>query len=274
MVFSGNGNVKLLEAVDELGQSLTSTASDDERTFGPRGMAVGLMMDGPVGNLTIHLHRPESPGKLIKTLRGTVDASVTSPRSNPLVIPLEGAEGKTFQNGDQRVVVNSIATDPTRGQGVIELKFDDLDEVFPEEPVSGAGGGGPCRDDGPELRTTTRIQSVPVGDPDPHIKRPVPLLPDEDRSGLWTRDARAPPDEPDEPRPRRSGSRASSAPRRKSPSNSMTFPCLEVHVRFKGYGIDPAQLELTRTPKGSSINFHERPVEHSHSWSERKRVTD
>ena len=141
MVFSGNGNVKLLEAVDELGQSLTSTASDDERAFGPRGMAVGLMMDGPVGNLTIHLRRPESPGKLIKTLRGTVDTSVTSPRSNPLVISLEGAEGKTFQNGDQRVVVSSIATDPTRGQGTIELKFDDLDEVFPAEPAVGPGRG-------------------------------------------------------------------------------------------------------------------------------------
>ena len=155
MVFSGNGCVKLLEAVDELGQSLTSTASDDERTFGPRGMAVGLMQDGPIGNLAIHLRRPESPGKLIKTLRGTVDTTVTSPRSNPLVIPLEGAEGKTFQNGDQRVVVNSIATDPTRGQGVIELKFDDLDEVFPEEPVSGEGGGARAgmmgRSSGPRL---------------------------------------------------------------------------------------------------------------------------
>ena len=58
MMFSGNHNVKLLEAVDELGNSLTSTASDDERTFGPAGMAVGLMMDGPVGNLTIHLAGP------------------------------------------------------------------------------------------------------------------------------------------------------------------------------------------------------------------------
>ena len=155
MVVSGNGFVTLLEAVDELGQSLTSTASDEGPTFGPRGMAVGLMQDGPIGNLAIHLRRPESPGKLIKTLRGTVDTIVTSPRSNPLVIPLEGAEGKTFQNRDQRVVVNSIATDPTRGQGIIELKFDDLDEVFPEAPVSGEGGGARAgmmgRSSGPRL---------------------------------------------------------------------------------------------------------------------------
>ena len=123
---------------------------------------------------------------------------MTSPRSNPLVISLEGAEGKTFQNGDQRVVVNSIATDPARGQGLIELKFDDLDEVFPEERVSGAGRRRPCRDQGPELGITTRIQSVPVADPAPHIKRPIRPLRDEDRSGLRPRDPRAPPDESDE----------------------------------------------------------------------------
>jgi hypothetical protein len=148
MVFSGNGFVTLLEAVDELGQSLTSTASDEGPTFGPRGMAVGLMQDGPIGNLAIHLRRPESAGKLIKTLRGTVEVSVSSPRPNPLVIPLEGAAGKTFQNDDRRVVVNSIDTDPARRQKVIELTIDDLDELFPAEPVDGpgfAGGRAPMR---------------------------------------------------------------------------------------------------------------------------------
>ena len=123
-------------------------------------------MDGPVGILAIHLRRPESPGKLIKTLRGTVDASVTSLRSNPLVIPLEGAEGKTFQNGDRRVVVNSIATDPARGQGVIELKFDDLDEVFPEEPVRRAGGGARAgmmgRSSGPRLGSDPSLSAIQI----------------------------------------------------------------------------------------------------------------
>ena len=140
MVFSGNGNVKLLEAVDELGQSLTSTASDDERAFGRRD---GSRLDDGWSRWEPHdtPGRPESPGKLIKTLRGTVDTSVTSPRSNPLVISLEVAQGKTSQNGDHRVVVSSIATDPTRGQGTIELKFDDLDEVFPAEPAVGPGHG-------------------------------------------------------------------------------------------------------------------------------------
>ena len=96
---------------------------------------------GATANLTIRLHRPEAPGKLIKTLRGTVEVWVAAPRSNPLVIPLEGAAGKTFQNDERRVVVNSIGTDPMRRQDVIELTIEDLDELFPAEPANGPGLG-------------------------------------------------------------------------------------------------------------------------------------
>src|SRR5208337_2754991 len=58
------------------------------------------------------------------------------------VIPLEGAAGKTFQNDVRRVVVNSIDTDPIRRQNVIELTIEDLDELFPAEPVNGPGLAG------------------------------------------------------------------------------------------------------------------------------------
>src|SRR5208337_3554951 len=117
--------------------SLLPTEGDDGRAFGPTGVA-GFAM-GATANLTIRLHRPEAPGKLIKKLRGTVEVSVAAPRSNPLVIPLEGAAGKTFQNDDRRVVVNSIDTDPMGKQAVIELTIEDVDELFPAEPASGPG---------------------------------------------------------------------------------------------------------------------------------------
>ena len=135
MTLGPAANIQLVEAVDELGHSLLPTVGDDERAFGPTGM-MGFAM-GTTANLTIRLHRPEAPGKLIKTLRGTVEVSVAAPRSNPLVIPLEGAAGKTFQNDDRRVVVNSIDTDPMRRQDVIELTIEDVDELFPAEPVNG-----------------------------------------------------------------------------------------------------------------------------------------
>ncbi len=133
-------NIQLDEAVDELGHSLLPTEGDGERAL--RAMGMMGFAAGATANLTIRLHRPEAPGKLIKTLRGTVEVSVAAPRSNPLVIPLEGAAGKTFQNDERRVVVNSIDADPMRRQDVIELTIEDVDELFPPEPANGLGLGG------------------------------------------------------------------------------------------------------------------------------------
>jgi len=140
MTLGPAANIQLVEAVDELGHSLLPSMEGDERVFGPMATA-GFAM-GTTANLTIRLHRPEAPGKLIKTLRGTVEVSVAAPRSNPLVIPLEGAAGKTFQNDERRVVVNSIDSDPMRRQEVIELTIDDVDDLFPAEAAKlGARAG-------------------------------------------------------------------------------------------------------------------------------------
>ncbi len=140
-------NIQLVEAVDELGHSLLPTEGDDERALGLTGMTAFAM--GATANLTIRLHRPEAPGKLIKKLSGTVEVAVAAPRSNPLVIPLEGAAGKTFQNEDRRVVVNSIETDPMRRQDLIELTIEDADELFPAEPANGQVLGARARMMGP-----------------------------------------------------------------------------------------------------------------------------
>ena len=90
-----------------------------------------------IANLTAQLHRPETSGKIIKTLRGLVEVWVSAPRPNPLVIPLEGAAGKTFENADRRVVVDTMDTDPARGQPRIELTPDDLNDLLPADPVNG-----------------------------------------------------------------------------------------------------------------------------------------
>ena len=48
--------------------------------------------------------------------------------------------GKTFQNDDRRVVVvDSIDHDPMMRQEVIVLTVDDLNDLFPAEPVNGSG---------------------------------------------------------------------------------------------------------------------------------------
>ena len=154
------------------------------------------MTIGPMANLTAPLRRPEIPGKQIKTLRGTVDVTISAPRSNPLKIPLENAAGKTFQNEDRRVVVNSIDTDPMTRYDVIVLTIEDLDDLFPAEGVSGIGPGA-CRHDGRRLWTADRCRCVTGTDPDSHIDRPKCLLPDIDRSRFRSRDIDRPPDAAD-----------------------------------------------------------------------------
>ena len=134
-------SLQLLEAVDELGHSLLPDGSADGRATSPMGMTGFGMGAGP--NLTAQLHRPETSGKLIKILRGTALVSVSAPRPDPLVIPLDGAAGKTFQNDDRRVVVNSIDTNLATRQTVIELTIDNLDDLSPVDPVNGPRPGAP-----------------------------------------------------------------------------------------------------------------------------------
>jgi hypothetical protein len=141
MTLDPAAHLQLLEAVDELGHSLLPDGSDDERASSPMGIT-GFVM-GAGANLTAQLHRPETSGKLIKILRGTALVSVSAPRPDPLVIPLEGAAGKTFQNDDRRVVVKSIDTNPATRQTVIELTIDNVDDLFPVDPVNGPGSGAP-----------------------------------------------------------------------------------------------------------------------------------
>ncbi len=141
MTLDPAASIQLIEAVDELGHSLLPAVRDDERASSPMGMT-GFVM-GTI--LTAQLHRPETSGRLIKILRGTALVSVSAPRPDPLVIPLEGATGKTFQNADRRVVVKSIDTNPATRQTVIELTIDILDDLFPVDPVNAPQPGAPLR---------------------------------------------------------------------------------------------------------------------------------
>jgi hypothetical protein len=146
MAIAQSGPLKILEAVDDLGNSLLSSARDDQQPDGAMGTAVTppvmFYSGGTAVIASAALHRPERPGKVIKRLRGSADVLVTAARPNPLVIPLEGAVGKTFENDDQRVVVEKIDTDEARRQTLIELLVDNLDGIHPAELASPGGFGG------------------------------------------------------------------------------------------------------------------------------------
>lgn len=153
------GLVRLTEAVDDLGQSLLPPAGGSSPPI-PGGMMIGMpnpYMRGGATNLTANLHRPERPGKLIKVLKGSVDITVSAPRSNPLVIPIEGAAGKTFENDDWRITVKSVDRVAGGRQTVIELRVADLETA--------AGAHDPARRAGPVPGPFGRASAFPL-DPD------------------------------------------------------------------------------------------------------------
>jgi len=130
MTLSQAGAVQLLEAVDDRGNSLLPASKGVEMPFANMGFANPGML---AVNSTVQLHRPETPGRLIKKLRGTVEVSVSARQPDPLVIPLDGAAGKKFQNDAFHVTVNTIDFGQAPRQNVIELTIEEIDQLFPEQ---------------------------------------------------------------------------------------------------------------------------------------------
>ncbi|MDB5351707.1 MAG: hypothetical protein JWN86_2954 [Planctomycetota bacterium] len=84
---------RLDEAVDDLGQSLLSSEPSPVVVNLNRGFDENLMRVTPI---ILSLKYPESPGRTITRLRGSVRALVVGRRPDPLVFPLAGSIGKTF----------------------------------------------------------------------------------------------------------------------------------------------------------------------------------
>jgi hypothetical protein len=116
---SQNGLIQILEARDELGNSLIVPG---------QGAAMLSRTSGYLGgtcNSVVHvrspLHRPDNPGRTIKTLRGAIPLKINARQPDPLIVPLAGATGKSFDKGDLHLVVHEIRSDPNNRQRQIEL---------------------------------------------------------------------------------------------------------------------------------------------------------
>ncbi len=100
------GPPRILEARDDLDNSLLAANQ--------RGMMLSRNSTFLAGTCTsvIHLNvplsRPETPGRSIKTLRGEVPLRVSARRPDPLIVPLSGAGGKTFVQGDVRLTIHDV----------------------------------------------------------------------------------------------------------------------------------------------------------------------
>ncbi len=79
------------------------------------------MPASPVLHLHAPLIHPARLGGTIKRLKGIIPVTVSSRKSHPLVVPLAGASGKTFQNGEVTLNIQEIKANPLNHLTSIEL---------------------------------------------------------------------------------------------------------------------------------------------------------
>jgi hypothetical protein len=134
LALSQHGPIKLLEALDDRGNSLVSRSEDGHGAGRFAGGYFGA--NGATLRLPVALERPLVAGETIKKLRGIVPATVCSRRADPLIIPLTDSIGKTFENPELRVTVQDVKA-PTNPQSnsVIELSVRARNSgATPEDP--------------------------------------------------------------------------------------------------------------------------------------------
>jgi hypothetical protein len=113
------GPLQILEAVDDRGNSLIAAGQSSAAVVGEAGYLGGTC--NPVLHLRTPLQRPENAGSTIRSLRGKVPLAITARRPDPLVVPLAGAAGKTFDKSDVRVTVHDVRSDPNNRRRQVEL---------------------------------------------------------------------------------------------------------------------------------------------------------
>ncbi|MHC5538529.1 hypothetical protein ACYOEI_09900 [Singulisphaera rosea] len=121
LTISQSGALKILEAVDDRGQSLMVASSGGpltQRYSGFFGMTAGSTL-----HVNAPLRRPEQPGKTIRRLRGSLPVTVATRKASPLVIPLTDAAGKSFRNEEVTLGVQEIKVNPTTRQTSIEISL-------------------------------------------------------------------------------------------------------------------------------------------------------
>jgi hypothetical protein len=110
------GPIRGVEAVDDAGRSLL-----DPKLGGEVPAPLAPVRAGTPPSIRLPLARVPEPSKALARLRGVVPLEVARrPVSPTLVVPLAGASGKTFRDGDLAITVREAAINP-RGTFVVKL---------------------------------------------------------------------------------------------------------------------------------------------------------
>lgn len=116
---SQRGPLRILEAIDDRGNSLIA---DGQLSSGEARTQVAMPgASTPLLHLRAPLHRPDTAGSTIRSLKGQVPVTVMARRPDPLTVPLAGSAGKSFGQGEVRLTVHEMRSDPNRRQRQLEL---------------------------------------------------------------------------------------------------------------------------------------------------------
>jgi hypothetical protein len=129
LMISPTGELRLLEAVDDKGQSLLATSPDQRAAKDPPSFG---SHPSNFHSFSVSLLRPSDPGRTIKRLRGLIPVGVAACKSNPLVIPLPGSFGKLFR-GDGATIVPRAFQGEADQQRALDLTIQ-LDSMSWEIP--------------------------------------------------------------------------------------------------------------------------------------------
>lgn len=128
-----SGNVQILEAIDDAGNSLVqpATAAQPRQHISSRIARHYGGTSGQQLQLVVPLTRPDSPGGSVKVLKGLVPILVASRRPEPLVIPIADAMGKSFENRETAVAIHAIRKNPNQTQTTIDLTIRSVEDSVP-----------------------------------------------------------------------------------------------------------------------------------------------
>lgn len=132
---SQSGPLKLLEAVDDRGQSLIESGSSapmTQRTSGYFGLTTGSTL-----HIQARLRHPNQPGRAIKRLRGVVPVTVSTRKPDPLTVMLSGATGKTFHHEGTLLTVQDLRTNPNTNQITLDVSIKSASGAEPVLPGPG-----------------------------------------------------------------------------------------------------------------------------------------
>ncbi|MBX6313661.1 MAG: hypothetical protein IRY99_12195 [Isosphaeraceae bacterium] len=115
------GHLRLTEAVDDRGNSLLPALPPLLGAQGDEDTPLIEFSPGATLQMPILLRYPKEPGQTIRRLCGTVPVAVASRKADPLVIPLLGAAGKTFRQGDLALTIHAVRAEANEPQVTVEL---------------------------------------------------------------------------------------------------------------------------------------------------------